>query len=185
MKFGYLVYWKRKGHPKLVKSTKKNDWNLHKKFPKQEDWHWEILSNRKKNSPRFSRWLAILLAQSNYGDIVSKRKVVGGSVMVWGGVRLAGKTDRIICRQSFECYRLSITTWTIFFSPIRAHWRLVLQFQEDNAPVLTTKSTFDGFWIINSINIINWSPCSPNLNPEGNTWGKLAIAEYARAALQS
>lgn len=179
-KFGNLVYLKRKAAPKLTKKHKEKRLKFAQEVMSwKEDWHRVIFSDEKKfNLDGPDGWQYYWHDLRNDRQIFSKRQAGGGSVMVWAGFGSAGKTDI-----AFVDNRLNAAGYQQlleqYFLPQSEHiGGPFFMFQQDNAPVHTAKSTFEWF-LDNGVHIIDWPPCSPDLNPVENMWGILARAVYA------
>ena len=52
-----------------------------------------------------------------------------------------------------------------------------MTFQQDNAPPHRAKST-EKWMADNSISILHWPPCSPDLSPIENLWGYVSQKVY-------
>lgn len=108
----------------------------------------------------------------------SKRHSGGGSVMVWAGFGRHGKTNISIlhgkCKSIDYIKQLESNLLTCASNIGGIHW----VFQQDNAPIHTSKETKTWFFNKN-IKVLDWPALSPDLNPMENLWGILTRKIYA------
>ena len=101
----------------------------------------------------------------------------GGSVMMWSGFSRRGKLTVAFCspKMNSEKYQDMLAESLLPFGPLITNGEYV--FQQDNAPIHRSDSTQRGF-IANSVELLSWPPCSPDLNPIENLWGYLVRKVY-------
>ena len=109
--------------------------------------------------------------------IFSKRHSGGGSVMTWAGFSSAGCTEIAFttARLNAARYQDILEEYLIPTAPLITNGKWT--FMQDNAPSHRAEST-RAFLSANEVDVIEWPPYSPDLNPIENLWGWLVRKVY-------
>ena len=143
------------------------------------EWDNVIFSDEKKFNLDGPDGLMYYWRDSRKGPLQCRRRAFkGGSVMVWGGISVHGKTQLVILegKQTADSY---IRTLRDFLLPlIRENMPDPVTFQHDNATIHTAYIT--RMWLLmNNIKTMYWPTHSPDLNPIENVWGLLSRRIYS------
>ncbi|KAK9506085.1 hypothetical protein O3M35_008083 [Rhynocoris fuscipes] len=121
------------------------------------NYYWHDLRKEKKMMSRRSHW--------------------GGGVMVWAAFNEKGKSQIAFISGKMNAISYQNVLQEFLFPFITLLEEEQLIFQQDNAPIHTARSTKQ--WLQDfGINILDWPPLSPDLNPIENLWGIMAREIY-------
>ncbi|KHJ86332.1 hypothetical protein OESDEN_13922 [Oesophagostomum dentatum] len=110
----------------------------------------------------------------------SRRNFYGGSLMIWGaffGSRKVGLAF-VSCHLDSTEYQEVLSSHLVPF--LEEQGEQEYRFQQDNARIHVSRSTA-AFLNEHSIPVLDWPPCSPDLNPIENLWNILAWKIYANS----
>lgn len=142
------------------------------------EWKFVLFSDEKKfNLDGPDGWASYWHDLRKEKRIFFSRAQGGGSVMVWAAFGSGGKTDIVFMngRQDSRKYQEVLEKHLLPTAPqiCGQNWR----FQQDNAPIHTSRSTKAWFEAKN-VSVLDWPARSPDLNPVENLWGVLARKVY-------
>lgn len=107
----------------------------------------------------------------------------GGSIMVWGGISLHSKTAIVIFNGRVNANRYQEEVLRPVLIPfVNAHRGMMLA--QDNAPCHTARATRQ-LLAQNNVRVMDWPPCSPDLNPIEHVWDEVGRRVRARRVQQS
>lgn len=109
--------------------------------------------------------------------LFSTRQNGGGSVMIWGGFSARWKTQLVILNglQDSSKYLKTLQNTLLPFTAVNHGDDYI--FQQDNAPIHTSRVTKEWFTSQN-MSVFDWPSKSPNLNPIENLSGVFARKVY-------
>lgn len=108
----------------------------------------------------------------------------GGSVMVWGGICLQGRTDLVPIEGNLNARRYVDEVLRPHVVPFAGAVGADFVFQQDNARPHTARYS-QNFLEQEGVEVMEWPANSPDLNPIEQLWDQLAKAVAARVQLDS
>jgi transposase len=106
-----------------------------------------------------------------------RRQAGGGSCMVWAGFSAKGKTKIAFLtgRQNSEDYIYTVSEFVLPFAHLNYGTEFI--YQQDGASIHTSKASM-AFLEEQGVQVLEWTPQSPDLNPIENMWSIMTRRVY-------
>ncbi|KAH9073762.1 hypothetical protein Ae201684P_003265 [Aphanomyces euteiches] len=179
-KSDWLVHKKLKKAPCLSDEVKKirQDWALdHITWP-QTEWDCMVFSDEKRfnlDGPDVFAfyWHDIRKEEKRF----SQHQHGGGGVMVWGAFCRRGVAPLVKVKDTMDRWGYVEMLGEVLLPFIDRTFGRDCVFQQDNAPCHAAIET--GAWFLDqSVNVMEWPPHSPDLNPMENLWSHMMRVVY-------
>lgn len=117
--------------------------------------------------------------QLNDNCVQEKTSFGGGSIMFWGGISSAGKTQLVRVNGNLNAQRYINDIIVPHVHPYAQRVGNNFVFQQDNARAHTARVVTNHF-AQQGITVLPWPACSPDMNPIEHVWSQLKSAVYKR-----
>lgn len=96
----------------------------------------------------------------------------GGTIMVWAGIRVGGRTDLVLIRGTMTAEKYCHEVVEPIVAPLRQQLGRNFMFMQDNARSHTARAAINAFRE-HDITLLDWPPQSCDMNPIEHAWDLL------------